>query len=206
MFWAIRATVRGPRRASGRWSLVFDDVHWGEPTFLDLVEHIADWTRDAPILLIGMARPELLEKRPAWGGGKRSATTMPLEPLSEIESDELVASLLGRPSCRSSVAARSADAAEGNPLFVEELLGMLIDDGFLVTADDSWAAIGRSAPAGDPAHDPGAAGRAAGRARPRGADGHRAGIGRGQGLPSRRRHRAGARADASARFPTGWRR
>ena len=70
--------------------LVFDDIHWGEATFLDLIDHIADWTQDAPILLIAMARPELLEKRPTWGGGKRWSTTVQLEPLSDTESDELV--------------------------------------------------------------------------------------------------------------------
>ncbi len=82
IFWAIRKTFEAMAR-SRPLILVFDDVHWGEPTFLDLVDHIADWTRDAPILLIAMARAELLEKRPAWGGGKRWVTTMSLEPLSE---------------------------------------------------------------------------------------------------------------------------
>ena len=71
-------------------------MHWGEPTFLDLIDHIADWTRDAPILLIAMARPDLLEKRSGWAGGKRWVTTIQLEPLTEDESDELVGGLLGR--------------------------------------------------------------------------------------------------------------
>ena len=60
--------------------VVFDDVHWGEPTFLDLIEHVADWSRDAPILLLCIARPELLDS-PGWGGGKLNATTVLLEPL-----------------------------------------------------------------------------------------------------------------------------
>ena len=64
--------------------VVFDDIHWGEPTFLDLVEHVADWSRDAPILLLCLARPELLELRPGWGGGKLNATTVLLEPLSAV--------------------------------------------------------------------------------------------------------------------------
>ena len=71
-------------------------MHWGEPTFLDLIDHIADWTRDAPILLIAMARPDLLEKRSGWAGGKRWVTTIQLEPLTEDESDELVGGLLGQ--------------------------------------------------------------------------------------------------------------
>src|SRR5205807_1294053 len=61
--------------------VVFDDIHWGAATFLDLIEHVADLSRDAPILLLCMARPELLEKRPGWGGGKWNATTVLLEPL-----------------------------------------------------------------------------------------------------------------------------
>ena len=122
--------------------LVFDDVHWGEPTFLDLLDHIADWTRDAPILLIAMARPELLEKRPGWAGGKRWVTTIQLEPLNEAESDELVGGLLGQADLPTEVQAQILRAAEGNPLFVEELLGKLIDDGFLVRSGDGWAALG----------------------------------------------------------------
>jgi class 3 adenylate cyclase/tetratricopeptide (TPR) repeat protein len=122
--------------------LVFDDIHWGEPTFLDLVDHIADWTRDAPILLIAKARPELLERRPDWGGGKRSVTTIQLEPLSADESEELVTGLLGQADLPPELQDRISQAAEGNPLFVEELLGKLIDDGFLVRAGDGWAALG----------------------------------------------------------------
>ena len=141
MFWAIRKTFEALAR-SRPLVLVFDDVHWGEPTFLDLIEHMADWTRDAPILLIVMARAELLEKRPAWGGGKRWVTTMSLEPLSDVESEELVGSLLGRTQMPIELRNQISHAAEGNPLFVEELLGKLIDDGFLVTAGDGWSASG----------------------------------------------------------------
>jgi class 3 adenylate cyclase/tetratricopeptide (TPR) repeat protein len=141
IFWAIRKTFEALAR-SRPLILVFDDIHWGEPTFLDLIEHIADWTRDAPILLIAMARAELLEKRPTWGGGKRWATTLSLEPLSEVESEELVTSLLGRAELPIELRAQIGHAAEGNPLFVEELLGKLIDDGFLVYADDGWSAPG----------------------------------------------------------------
>jgi class 3 adenylate cyclase/tetratricopeptide (TPR) repeat protein len=141
IFWAIRKTFEALARARSL-VLVFDDVHWGEPTFLDLIDHMADWTRDAPILLIVMARAELLERRPAWGGGKRWVTTMSLEPLSEVESEELVASLLGRAELPAELRVQISHAAEGNPLFVEELLGKLIDDGFLVTAGDGWSALG----------------------------------------------------------------
>jgi tetratricopeptide (TPR) repeat protein len=141
MFWAIRKTFEALARQRPL-ILVFDDIHWGEPTFLDLVDHIVDWTRDAPILLIATARAELLELRPAWGGGKRWATTMSLEPLSDVESEELVRSLLGRAGLPPAVQTQITRAAEGNPLFVEELIGKLIDDGFLESRDDGWAPIG----------------------------------------------------------------
>jgi len=141
IFWAIRKTFEALARRKPL-ILVFDDIHWGEPTFLDLIEHIADWTRDAPILLIAMARAELLEKRPTWGGGKRWVTTMSLEPLSEVESEELVASLLGRAELPAEFRTHISQAAEGNPLFVEELLAKLIDDGFLVHSNGGWAAPG----------------------------------------------------------------
>jgi class 3 adenylate cyclase/tetratricopeptide (TPR) repeat protein len=141
IFSAIRKTFEAVAR-NKPLILVLDDIHWGEPTFLDLIEHIADWTRDAPILLIAIARPDLLEKRPTWGGGKRWVTTMQLEPLSDVESEELVASLLGRADLPTEFRTHISHAAEGNPLFVEELLAKLIDDGFLVRAGDGWAAPG----------------------------------------------------------------
>jgi class 3 adenylate cyclase/tetratricopeptide (TPR) repeat protein len=121
---------------------VFDDLHWAEPGFLDLVDHLADWTRDAPILLVCLARQELLDARPAWGGGKLSATTIQLEPLSEDESSALITNLLGSAGLEESAGRRIAAAAEGNPLFVEEMLEMLIDDGLLVRRNSHWEPAG----------------------------------------------------------------
>ena len=73
---------------------MLDDIHWGEEAFLDLVDHVADLSRDAPMLLLCMARPELLDRRPNWGGGKLNATTVLLEPLAAGDADALVATLL----------------------------------------------------------------------------------------------------------------
>jgi DNA-binding SARP family transcriptional activator len=120
--------------------IVFDDVHWGEPTFLDLVGHVAERARDAPILLVCLARPELLEARPGWAGGKLNATTALLEPLSEAECGLLIENLVGRTGLAEEVETRIALAAEGNPLFVEEMLLMLIDDGLLARDSGQWAA------------------------------------------------------------------
>jgi class 3 adenylate cyclase/tetratricopeptide (TPR) repeat protein len=119
---------------------VFDDIHWAEPTLLDVIEHVADWSRDASILLLCMARPELLEERPGWGGGKRNATSVHLEPLSEPEADALIENLLGLPALTAEIRERIRAAAQGNPLFVEEMLEMLLDDGVLVQKEDEWVA------------------------------------------------------------------
>jgi class 3 adenylate cyclase/tetratricopeptide (TPR) repeat protein len=105
--------------------VVFDDLQWGEATFLDLVENVADWSRDAPILLLCLARPELLELRPAWGGGKLNATTVLLEPLSASETDVLIDGLLAGDHVQPALRERIRAAAGGNPLFVEQMLAML---------------------------------------------------------------------------------
>jgi class 3 adenylate cyclase/tetratricopeptide (TPR) repeat protein len=139
--WAVRKLLEAHAEECPL-VVVFDDVHWGEPTFLDLVEHVADLSRDAPILLVCLARPELLDSRTGWSGGKFNATTVLLEPLGDDESAELIANLLGRAELDAEIQSRVAEAAEGNPLFVEEMLGMLIDDGLLERRNGHWVATG----------------------------------------------------------------
>jgi class 3 adenylate cyclase len=123
--WAFRSlleTVAAARPVV----CVFDDVHWGEETFLDLVEHIADLSRDAPILLLCMARPELLDRRAAWAGGKVNATSVLLEPLAPDEADRMIDSLAHlEPDLRE----RIREAAEGNPLFVVEMFALVKESG-----------------------------------------------------------------------------
>ena len=121
--------------------MVFDDIHWAEPTFLDLIEYLADWTRDAPVLLLCVARPELLEIRPGWAGGKMNATTILLEPLAADEARGWSTTCWAARTSRPRPASRILEAAEGNPLFVEEMLGMLIDDGLLRFEDGGWRAV-----------------------------------------------------------------
>ena len=120
--------------------LVIDDLHWAEPLLLDLVEHLADWTRDAPVLLLVIARPELLELRPGWAGGKVNATTILLEPLPGDAATELLDNLLGENDLPATARERILAAADGNPLFVEEMVGMLIDDGLLRFDGQMWRA------------------------------------------------------------------
>jgi class 3 adenylate cyclase/tetratricopeptide (TPR) repeat protein len=140
-FWAIRRFFEAVARERPL-VLVFDDVHWGEPTFLDLVDHVADWSRGSPILLLCVARPDLLDERPAWGGGKMNSATLSLEPLGEDDVEDLVSNLLGRANLPADVVERVVGSAEGNPLFVEQTIAMLIDDGLLVRDGDGWAPAG----------------------------------------------------------------
>ena len=138
-FWAVRKLLEHVARDRPA-VVVFDDIHWAEPTFLDLIDHLADWTRDAPVLLVCVARPELLDVRTGWGGGKMNATSILLEPLPADEASLLVDNLLGRAEIPVAARGRILEAAEGNPLFVEEMLGMLIDDGLLRLEDGTWRA------------------------------------------------------------------
>jgi class 3 adenylate cyclase/tetratricopeptide (TPR) repeat protein len=138
IFWSVRRLFEAVARRRPL-VVVFDDLQWAEPTFLDLVEHVADLSRDAPMVMLCMARPELLDARPGWGGGKLNATSILLEPLSEDETRELIGNLLSRATLPHGVATRIAEVTEGNPLFAEELLAMLIDEGLLHREDGHWA-------------------------------------------------------------------
>jgi class 3 adenylate cyclase/tetratricopeptide (TPR) repeat protein len=117
-------------RAEGRPQIVLlDDIQWAEEVFLDLVEHIADLSRDAPILLLCVARPELLEERPGWGGGKLNATTVLLEPLNAHDCESLFDELAGDLALAPAVRSRILAAADGNPLFLEEMVAMIAENG-----------------------------------------------------------------------------
>lgn len=140
-FWAIRTLLE--HLAADR-ALVFaiDDLQWAEPTFLQLVEHVADFARDTPILLACMARPEFLDEHPSWAGGKLNATSILVEPLGPEECGTLVANLLADDDVDESVRTRIAEAAEGHPLYAEEMTGLLVDEGRLVLKEGRWVATG----------------------------------------------------------------
>jgi len=119
--------------------VVVDDLQWAEPTLLDLVEHIVDWSRGLPILVVALARPELLDARPAWGSGKLDSQQVLLEGLGADDVRTLATALLGT-DIDAALLARVETVAEGNPLFVEQLVAMLIEDGHLVRDGAGWRA------------------------------------------------------------------
>ena len=121
--------------------VVFDDLQWAEPTFLDLVQYLADRTRRSPLLVICMARPEVLRSRPGWAGVDPYLTSIVLDPLDQGESDHLLTNLLGEGMPRAD-RLRIVKAAEGNPLFIEEMLWMLIEKGLLKRSDVGWEPTG----------------------------------------------------------------
>jgi tetratricopeptide (TPR) repeat protein len=123
--WAVRKLLESA--ADGRpLVVVFDDIHWGEPTLFDLIEHIADLSRGVPILVLCLGRPELLERRVGWGGGKLNATTVLLEPLNASETDALIDELIPAGSgIDQQLRERVRATAAGNPLFVEEIVAMV---------------------------------------------------------------------------------
>ncbi|HEY7422063.1 MAG TPA: AAA family ATPase [Gaiellaceae bacterium] len=118
--WAVRSWAEQLAGAQPL-VLVFEDVHWGEEPLLELIEHLAAWVRTAPLLLLCLARPELLDVRPAWGGGRVRSVMLELEALPDDEGAKLVRELAAELDVPIDVGAVLAKA-EGNPLFVEETI------------------------------------------------------------------------------------
>jgi predicted ATPase len=137
--WAVRKLFEA---LAQRRPLViaFDDLQWAEPTFLGLLDYLAELSREAPILLLCLARPELFDSHPGWGGGRVDGESMLLEPLNGADCRTLIANLLGRGPLPPAAEARIADAADGNALFAEELLGMLVDGDQLAWDGARWVA------------------------------------------------------------------
>jgi len=107
--------------------LVFEDLHWADDGLLDFVDHLADWATTVPILIVGTARPELLDRRPGWGGGKRNAFTLSIGALSDEETAQLLQRLLDRPVLDAEAQQAVLRRAEGNPLYAEEYARMLAE-------------------------------------------------------------------------------
>ncbi|HEX2235852.1 MAG TPA: BTAD domain-containing putative transcriptional regulator, partial [Actinomycetota bacterium] len=138
-FWAVRRFLDALARRRPV-VVVLDDLHWAEPSLLDLVEHVAQRSRGVPLLLVCLARPDLLGDRPAWGRIDAPTSTVQLEPLGTEDSDRLLRNLLGGDLLDGGVGERIVRTADGNPLFLEEMTRMLIDEGVLRRDGDRWVA------------------------------------------------------------------
>ncbi len=121
---------------------VVDDIHWADPALLDLLEEVAERSR-GPLLLVCPARPELTDRRPSWGGGRRSFSSLFLGPLTADAAGELVEHLLAIDGLPDETRARILERAEGNPFFLEEMLRHLIDEGGIVRDGGRWQATDR---------------------------------------------------------------
>jgi class 3 adenylate cyclase/tetratricopeptide (TPR) repeat protein len=140
-FWAIRRFLEWLGRTRPLVVIV-DDIQWAESTFLDLLEYLAGWSREVALLLLCLARPDLLDERPAWGSGADNAGSLHLLPFGDEESAELIAGLLDGMRLTGPAMRRITDSAGGNPLFVEEMLRMLEDDGLLRRSNGGWVVAG----------------------------------------------------------------
>jgi predicted ATPase len=138
IFWALRRLVENAAYAEPV-VLVLDDVHWAEPVLLDLVEHMTEWIRDRPVLLVVTGRPELRELRPSFVEGGRASAVIALEGLDEGETARLAFGLLGTDDVPDELLAKIPASTQGNPLFVRELVRMLVDDGVLRRDGDRWS-------------------------------------------------------------------
>jgi class 3 adenylate cyclase/tetratricopeptide (TPR) repeat protein len=135
-FWAVARYLES-LAADRPLVVIFEDIHWGEPSFLDLLEYLEHRETDAAILIAAFARPELGELRRHL---VRGGSAIHLEPLDREASARLIESRVGG-ELPAGVAERITEAAEGNPLFVEEMLQMLIDDGYLQREDGGWTLV-----------------------------------------------------------------
>jgi class 3 adenylate cyclase/tetratricopeptide (TPR) repeat protein len=114
--------------------LLFEDLHWADDALLAFIEHLVDWSSGVPLLLLCTGRPELYERQPGWGGGKRNSNTISLSPLGDDDTTRLIAALLRQTVLPVETHARLLEHAGGNPLYAEEFVRMLDDQGMLSAA------------------------------------------------------------------------
>jgi predicted ATPase/class 3 adenylate cyclase len=139
LFWGIRKVLEALAHERPL-VVVIDDIHSAETTFLELLEHVIG-SAEGAIVLLCSARHDLLDRRPEWGE-QAGARRIVLRPLSEADTETMIDGLLGRTGLATEVRARIARAAEGNPLFVEQMVSMLVDRGTIRADGDGWIATG----------------------------------------------------------------
>ncbi|HET7172173.1 MAG TPA: adenylate/guanylate cyclase domain-containing protein [Gaiellales bacterium] len=124
--------------------MVFEDMEWADASLLDFIEYLVDWSKNHPLFVIVLARPDLAERRPTWGAGKRTFTSLYLEPLSSADVDQLLAGLV--PGLPDDLRAAIRGRAEGVPLYAVETVRMLLDRGLLVARGSAYEPAGAIGP------------------------------------------------------------
>ena len=176
--------------------LVFEDLHWADEALLAFIEHLVDWSTSVPLLVLCTARPELYERHPGWGGGKRNSNTVSLSPLAADDTARLLAALLHKAVLPAETQKRLLEQAGGNPLYAEEFVRMLTDQGVI---GDGGEARRRRHPRAR--HRPGVDRRSARHAAAGTQDAASRRVGRGQGVLDRSRRSRWAIATTRPRAP-----
>ena len=122
--------------------VVFEDLHWADAAMLDFIEHLVDWASSVPLMVICTARPELYDSHPGWGGGKRNSSTLNLSPLTKEETSELIAGLLEETELPEKLQGMVVERSGGNPLYAEEFVRMLFDQGVITKEDGKLVVAG----------------------------------------------------------------
>jgi len=141
LLWSVRAVIETIAR---RWPLVLvlDDIHWAEPILLDLIEHVADTSAGVPLLIICAARHEVLDDPPGFLAGRHGAHVIELQELSRTDTARVLKNLVGDLQLPAALEDRILSVADGNPLFAEQMISMLIDSGMILELDRGWEFAG----------------------------------------------------------------
>jgi class 3 adenylate cyclase/tetratricopeptide (TPR) repeat protein len=139
IYWGVRRFMQ-VLAEQGPVLALFDDIHWAEPAFLDLLENLLEAIGDSPVLLIATARRDLLEERPQWGEREHSERLL-LHALGDVAAAQVVTNLLGAAGLPAELMRRIVDAAEGNPLYVEQMLAMLLETGAVRQDGTQWVSV-----------------------------------------------------------------
>ena len=139
IYWGVRRFLQVLAARKPVLAL-FDDIHWAESAFLDLIENLLETIGESPVLLLTTARRDLLEERAQWGERERSSRLV-LNPLGDTAAAAVVTNLLGAAGLPETLIRRIVDAAEGNPLYVEQMLAMLIETGAVRREGAAWISV-----------------------------------------------------------------
>jgi class 3 adenylate cyclase/tetratricopeptide (TPR) repeat protein len=121
--------------------LVFEDLHWADPSLMEFIDHLLEWVTGVPMLVVCTARPELYDRHPSWGAGKRNITVVSLSPLNASETTQLIKSLLSEVELPEEAHSALLERAGGNPLYAEEFIRMLADQGILTKTGKSLSVL-----------------------------------------------------------------